>query len=69
MLDNMKIYEMDPASIAEDALQKLFCPQMDRWMSGQMERWTRWNQYTLFNFYEAGGLIITLHYQCHEKIR
>ena len=44
LLDKVCKYEMDPASIVEDTEWTRFCPQMD----GQMDKWTRWNQYTPF---------------------
>ena len=46
LLDTMCKYEMDPMSIIEDTERTRFCPQTDRR--------TRWNQYTPFNFVEAG---------------
>ena len=54
LVDKMCIYEMDPASIVEDTEQIWFCPQMDRWTNGGMDRWTRRKQYTPFNLVEWG---------------
>ena len=46
LLDNVWKYKTDLASIVKDIEWTWFCPQMDRW--------TRWNQYTPFNFVEWG---------------
>ena len=64
LLDKMYKYEMDPTSIVEDTERTRFCPQMDRW--------TRWNEYTpTINFVEVEGimtcnLVVPSHYlnQC-----
>ena len=58
-------YEMDPASIVEDTERTWFGLQMGRQTDGRSERrtggWTKWNQYTHFNFvgrgYDTIGLI------------
>ena len=47
LLDKMCKYEMNPASIVEDVEQTRFCPQMDRR--------TRWNQYTPLQLSWARG--------------
>ena len=52
LLDRMCKCEMDPASIMEVTEWTLFCPQTD----GQ----TTWNQYPLFNFVEAEGIIMSM---------
>ena len=48
LLDKIRKYKMDPAGIVEDTEQTQFCLQTDR----RTDRWTRWNQYTPFNFVE-----------------
>ena len=48
-------YEMDAVCIVEDTEWTWFCPRMDRRMDGQMDRWTRWNQYTPLQLHWARG--------------
>ena len=38
MLDKMRKYEIDPASIVEDTERTRFCPQTDRWTDGQTDK-------------------------------
>ena len=60
LLDKECKNEMDPASIVEDTERTRFCPQMDRQ--------TRWNQYTPLQLCWAGGynkIIELLVYKCH----
>ena len=45
LLDKMWKYDIDRASIVEDTEWTWFCPRTDR---------RTWNQYTPFNFVEAG---------------
>ena len=46
LLEKMCIYEMHTMSIVEFTEQTRFCPQTDGRIDGQMDRRTRWNQYT-----------------------
>ena len=48
-LDKMYKYTMDLACIVKDTEQTWFHPQMDRW--------TKWTQYTPFNFVEVQAII------------
>ena len=63
LLDKMCKYEMDPMSIVEDTERTRFCPQMDRWTSGQTDKVIP--VYPLFNLVEAGGIIIFLSCNFH----
>ena len=55
-VDKMCKYEMDPAGIVEDTEWTLFCSQTE----GRTDGWTRWNQYTPFNFLEAAVLTLDI---------
>ena len=55
LLDKMCKNEMDPASNVKDTERTPYCPQTDR----QMDRWTRWNQYTPLQIRWAVGIIST----------
>ena len=55
LLDKMCNYEIDLASIVEDAERTRFCPQTDRRTDKQTDRRTRWNQYTPFQLRWSGN--------------
>ena len=61
MVDKMRKYKLDMASIVEDTEQKWFCPQTERRTERRRDGETNGQGETSippFNFVEAGGIII-----------
>ena len=68
LVDKMCKYEMDQASAVEDTKQTLNILSTDGWRDeqtgGQMDGWTRWNQYTPTSTYLRGNKTPPIHVSC-----